>query len=223
MNILIVDDHPIVRKGLKTILLKEFYFAEIFQAGDGICALDIIKERTFDLILLDIAMPFMDGIDVLKQMRAENVRAPILMVSMHPENPYAKRSLLAGASGYISKESIPEEFLIAIHKVLSGHKYVSDHVAEGLAESLYNKNHTSHDLSNREIEVLEMMSQGKTISEVAKEKHLSVNTISTYRARILEKLHLRTTAEIIRYAWDCKKELNKNIGLRAQVLTCRIQ
>ena len=223
MNILIVDDHSIIRKGLKAILLKEFYAAETHEAGDGICAVEMTHDYSFDIILLDINMPFLNGLDALKQMRAEDIHIPILMVSLQPENPYAIQSLQAGASGYITKACTVDELLCAVHKVLSGHKYVSDHVAEELAQLSYNNNHSSHELSTRESEVFEMMTKGKSVSEIAKEKHLSVNTISTYRARILEKLNLHSTAEMMRYAWNCKQALTKNIVVSTQPFACQLR
>lgn len=204
MKILIADDHSIVRKGLIGILLDEFPSAEIIEVCDGADAVEEANKHIWDIILLDISMPVKNGIEALKQIRADNIKAPVLMLSMQPEDQYAIRSLKAGASGFMNKDCATEELIMAVHKVLSGRKYISTAVAEKLATSLNSADgKTGHELlSDREMQVLELIASGKTISEIAGEICLSVNTISTYRARILEKLELHNNAELTRYALD---------------------
>ena len=204
INILIADDHAIVRRGLVQILQEEFPLAEITEVDNGHDAIDMAIKHVWNIILLDISMPGRNGIETLKQIKANGIKAPVLMLSMHSEEQYAIRVLKAGASGFLSKLSATNELLIAVHKVLSGRKYITASVAEKLAESLgENENKTAHEyLSDREMQVLQLISSGKTVSEIAEEISLSVNTISTYRARILEKLSLNNNAELTRYAID---------------------
>lgn len=204
MRILIADDHAVVRKGLTGVLNEALLEAEIYEAIDGIDAIDKIRNDFWDLILLDISMPGRNGIETLKQLRAEGIKTPILILSMHPENQYAIRVLKAGASGFLNKDSATEELITAVHKVLSGRKYVSASIAEKLAECMDDTGaKASHELlSDREMQVLQLIASGKTISDIATEISLSVNTISTYRTRILEKLALHNSAELTRYAID---------------------
>jgi two-component system, NarL family, invasion response regulator UvrY len=201
MKILIVDDHAIVRKGLVQLLNEEFEDAEITEVANSNEVYSEAKKQIWDIILLDISMPGRNGIDVLKQLRSNGIKAPILMLSMHPEEQYAIRALKAGASGFLNKETATEELLLALHKVLSGKKYISASVAEILAEGGGDK--PLHEtLSDRELQVFQLLASGKTVSEAAEEISLSVNTISTYRTRILEKLKLKNNAELVRYALD---------------------
>lgn len=204
IKILIADDHAIVRRGLVQILQEEFPLAQILEVSNGNEALDMVNKQIWDVILLDISMPGRNGVETLKQIRVNGIKAPVLMLSMHSEEQYAIRVLKAGASGFLSKLSATDELLIAVHKVLSGKKYITASVAEKLAESLgENENKSTHEnLSDREMQVLQLIAAGKTVSEIAEEISLSVNTISTYRARILEKLNLNNNAELTRYAID---------------------
>jgi two-component system, NarL family, invasion response regulator UvrY len=203
MKILIADDHAIVRKGLIELLREKFSDLIVFEAINSQQAMDIVTTKTIDVILLDISMPGRNGIETLKQMRASDIKAPILMLSMHPEDQYAIRALKAGASGFINKESATEELLIAIDKVISGKKYITSSVAEKLAEVGAQGSKQPHEfLSDREMHVLQKIASGKTVSEIADELSLSVNTISTYRSRLLEKLLLNNNAELTRYAMD---------------------
>lgn len=208
MKILIVDDHAIVRKGLIQILLEEFPQSEIMEISNATEAMGAVRKQIWDLILMDISMPGKNGIEVLKQIRAEKIKAPVLILSMHSEEQYAVRSLRAGASGFLNKESATDELLIAVHRVLSGRKYITDSVAEILAENTTeNSDKLPHELlSDREVQVLLFIAAGKTVSEIAKEISLSVNTISTYRSRILEKMNLQNNAELTRYVFE--NELN---------------
>lgn len=204
MNILIADDHAIVRKGLVQLLREEFHFAEITEAANSADVLDKAKGKIWDVILLDISMPGRNGLDVLKQLRADGVKAPVLMLSMHPEDQYALRVLKAGASGFLNKDSATDDLIAAVHKVLSGKKYITASLAEKLAEAMGDGGErAAHELlSDRELQVLQLIAAGKTVSEIADAISLSVNTISTYRTRILEKLSLSNNAELTRYALD---------------------
>jgi len=205
LKILIADDHAIVRRGLVELLREEFISAQIFEVTNGIDAIEKVHETNWDLILLDISMPVKNGIETLKQLRAEGLKTPILVLSMQPEEQYAIRVLKAGGSGFVNKNSATEEFIIAVNKVLSGRKYISASIAEILAENMDNNgsmNPAHENLSDREMQVLQLISSGKTVSEIAETIYLSVNTISTYRARILDKLSLHNNAELTRYALD---------------------
>lgn len=204
MNILIADDHAIVRKGLVQLLREEFHFAEITEAANSADVLDKAKGKIWDVILLDISMPGRNGLDVLKQLRADGIKAPVLMLSMHPEDQYALRVLKAGASGFLNKDSATDDLIAAVHKVLSGKKYITASLAEKMAEAMGDGgDRAAHELlSDRELQVLQLIAAGKTVSEIAETISLSVNTISTYRTRILEKLSLGNNAELTRYALD---------------------
>jgi two-component system invasion response regulator UvrY len=204
MKFLIADDHAIVRKGLVQLLLEAFPIAEIVEVLNGNEALERVNEQIWDVILLDIHMPKRNGIDTLKQLRANGIKAPILILSMYSEEQFAIRALKAGASGFLNKESATEELLAAVHKVLSGKKYITASVIEKLATNLgeHFEKPTHELLSDREMQVLQFIASGKTVSEIAEEISLSVNTISTYRTRILEKLSLHNNAELTRYALD---------------------
>lgn len=204
MKFLIADDHAIVRKGLAQILWEEFPSAQVTEVANSNEVLDEIRKQIWDVILLDISMPGRNGIETLKQIRSEGIKAPILMLSMHSEEQYAVRVLKAGASGFLNKESATEELLVAVHKVLSGRKYITASVAEKLAETVRGEGEKpAHQLlSDREMQVLQLIASGKTVSEIGAELSLSVNTISTYRTRLLEKLKLNNNAELTRYAID---------------------
>ncbi len=201
MKILLADDHAIVRKGLAQLLSEEFHDAEITEVGSSAEVFQQAEIQVWDIILLDISMPGRNGIEILKQLRSSGIKAPILMLSMHPEEQYAVRSLRAGASGFLNKESANEELLLAFHKLLEGKKYITATVAEKLADNL-DHNGVYESLSDREVQVFQLIAAGKTVSEIAIEISLSVSTISTYRARILDKLSLRNNSEVVRYAVD---------------------
>lgn len=202
MRILIVDDHAIVRAGMKQILAESGQPFDVVEAGDGVEALRILREAPPDLVLLDIALPGKNGIDLLKQIKHEWKKLPVLVLSMYPEDQYAVRALRAGASGYMTKESAPDELLTAIKRVVAGGRFINPAVAEMLAFELDNVSdkplHAT--LSDREYEVLCRIASGKTVSEIAEELNLSVKTISTYRVRILEKMKLKHNAELTHYA-----------------------
>jgi two-component system invasion response regulator UvrY len=202
IRILIVDDHAILRRGLKEILEREFRDISIGGAGTAEQALMQLDAEQWDLVILDITMPGRSGVDVLKNFKALRPKLPVLVLSMHPEDQYGKRVLKAGASGYMNKESAPEELIKAVRKLLSGGRYVSPTLAETLAVDLGREDGTpAHErLSDREFEVLRKMASGKTVGQIAQELHLSVPTVSTYRARMLEKMGMSTNADLIRYA-----------------------
>ncbi|HZV71017.1 MAG TPA: response regulator transcription factor [Saprospiraceae bacterium] len=204
MKFLVADDHAIVRKGLVQLLHEEFPSAQITEVPGSNEVMEEVRNQIWDVILLDITMPGRNGIETLKQIRANGIKAPVLMLSIHPEDQYAVRVLKAGASGFINKESATEELLVAVHKVLSGRKYISSGVAEKLADTIGegNEKQAYELLSDREMQVLQLIASGKTVSEIAEEISLSVNTISTYRTRVLEKLSLHHNAELTRYALD---------------------
>jgi len=202
IQVLIADDHAILRRGLKEILMRELEGAVCGEAKDATETLSSIEQRDWDLVILDITMPGRSGLEVLRDLKTARPKLPVLVLSMHPEDQYARRLLKAGASGYMNKEGAAEDLVKAVRKVLAGGRYVSPALAEQLAADL------SHDggqpihevLSDREFEVLRMLAAGKTVSQIAEELHLGVTTVSTYRARILEKMNMTTTAELMHYA-----------------------
>ena len=202
IKIIIADDHPIVRAGMKQIISEASDLVVADEAGDGHKLLSKIREENFDVAILDITMPHMDGLDVLKQLRIEKPKLPVIVLSIHPEDQYALRVLKAGASGYVTKASAPDQLINAIRKVCRGGKYISPSIAEKLAFQLEaNFEEMPHEtLSDREYQVLCMLASGKTVTEIADELALSVKTVSTYRARILEKMDMKNNAELIHYA-----------------------
>lgn len=202
LKILIADDHPVFRRGLKQIIAETTDMVVAGEATNGWEALSKVRTGDYDLVLLDISMPDKDGMDVLTQLKNERPALLVLMVSMHPEEQYAVRALKAGASGYLTKESAPEELIVAIRKVSTGRKYVSSALAERLAALLQEDAEVlPHEaLSSREYQVMCLIASGKTSKEIAGELSLSIKTISTYRSRILEKMKMRNNAELIHYA-----------------------
>ena len=201
MHILLADDHSIVRRGLKDILIEEFPEATIEEAGDGISLLKHMKNRKWDIVISDLSMPGRNGLETLKTLKSEFPSTPVLILSMHPEDLYAIRVLKAGASGYMTKESAPDELIKAVRLILTGRKYITPLVAEKMASNLdTNTDKQPHELlSDREFDVMKLIASGKTVSEIGSELSLSVNTISTYRARILEKLNLKSNSELTFY------------------------
>ena len=204
-RILIVDDHAIVRRGLRQIL-QEQGMDSVDEAMNGREALDRVRKNGYDLVLLDISMPGNSGLDVLKQIKDERPRLPVLMLSMHPEEQYALRALKAGASGYLTKETAPEQLLTAVSKILQGGKYVSEMLAEHMASHLdRGGDRLPHEeLSDREFQIMRMLASGRTASEIGLELSLSVKTVSTYRTRVLSKMGFKGNADITRYALQNK-------------------
>jgi DNA-binding NarL/FixJ family response regulator len=199
---MVVDDHAVVREGLKRIISESQFMTVSAEASGGNEALELVKSKPCDAVILDLTMPDRNGMDVLKEMRAASPNLPILVLSMHPEDQYAVRTLRAGASGYLTKDVAPAKLVEAIRKVVRGGRYVSPTLAEKLVFDLSAEtNKQPHELlSDREYQVMCMIAGGKTVSQVATELALSVKTVSTYRTRTLEKLNMSTNAEMTRYA-----------------------
>jgi len=206
MRILIADDHPIFRAGVKEILLKEKDVESIGEADTGHKVLELARKRRWDVVLLDLTMPGKDGLQVLPELRRERPELPILVLSAHPEDQLALRLLKSGAAGYLTKDKAPEVLLTAIRKVLRGEKYISESLAEKIAlDTVSGATKSLHEmLSQREYQVMAMIAAGKTGKEIAKKLFLSIRTVSTYRTRVLEKMKMKTNAELIRYALQNK-------------------
>jgi DNA-binding NarL/FixJ family response regulator len=206
MRILIADDHPIFRAGLKETLAKESDVDFVGEADNGHKALQLARKQRWDVVVLDITMPGKGGLEVLQELRRERPKLPVLVLSAHPEDQLALRLLKAGAAGYLTKDKAPEALISAIRKVLSGGKYVSESLAEKAVFQLASETtRPLHEtLSDREYQVMSMIAAGKAMKEIAKECFLSVRTVSTYRARLLEKMNMKTNAELIRYALNNK-------------------
>jgi DNA-binding NarL/FixJ family response regulator len=203
INVLVVDDHALIRKGLKQILDDTSDIRVIGEAETGMEAIRMVRDNKYDIALLDITLPDKYGIDVLKQMKLQCPTLPVLILSMHPDEQYAMRSIKAGASGYMNKQSAPSQLVTAIRKVASGKKYISSELAEQLADDLTNdkpQDVTHKILSNREYQTLCLMAAGKSLSEMADIMSLSAKTVSVYRSRMLEKMQLKNNAEAVRYA-----------------------
>ena len=201
IRILIGDDHAIVRRGLKQIV-EESHDMIVDEAKNGQEVLEKTRKNEYDILVLDISLPDRSGLDVLKHLKNTKPDLPILILSIHPEEQYAVRVLRAGASGYLSKDSAPDELAAAIRKVSQGRKYVSTSLAEKLAFNLdkSTENPLHETLSDREFQVMCMIASGKTVKQIAEKLCLSVKTISTYRSRILEKMHMQNNAELTHYA-----------------------
>ena len=202
MRILITDDHAVVRQGLKQILAEEFRRAEFGEAASAQEAIERVWKETWDVVVLDITMPGRSGLEVLKEIKKSKPKLPVLVLSMHPEDQFAVRLLKIGASGYMTKESAPNELVGAVKKVMAGGRYISPSLAEKMASYLAIDVQTPpHErLSDREFLVLRLIASGKTPTQIAKELGLSVKTISTYRMRILEKMDMANNAELTHYA-----------------------
>jgi two-component system invasion response regulator UvrY len=202
VKILITDDHAVVRQGLKQILAEEFTHAEFGEATNVQEAIDRVWKENWDVVVLDITMPGRSGLEVLKEIKKSRPKLPVLVLSMHPEDQFAVRILKIGASGYMTKESAPNELVGAVKKVIAGGRYVSPALAEKMASYLAVDVQTPpHErLSDREFLVLRLIASGKTPTAIAKELTLSVKTISTYRMRILEKMSMSNNAELTHYA-----------------------
>lgn len=202
LKILIGDDFPLFRRGVKELLTDGLGEVMVGECGNAYDLLDLARQKKWDLVILDITMRGTTGTEALTQLKAKYPKLPVLVLSMHPEDQYAVRMFKAGADGYLAKASASEELVKAIRKILGGGQYVSPSLAETMALTLKaNTGDNPHEqLSDREYEVMRLIASGKTVSEIAETLHLGVTTISTYRARILEKMHLKNNAELIRYA-----------------------
>ncbi|HUR67267.1 MAG TPA: response regulator transcription factor [Chitinophagaceae bacterium] len=201
IHILIADDHAIVRKGLKQLLLEEYPSAVIGEVenAEALIAESIVKK--WDVVICDLSMPGRSGLDALQQLKQSSPGLPVLIMSMYREDQYALRVLKAGASGFLGKDTIHEDLIKAIKTVLNGKKFITPSIAEKLADVLHeNSGQSVHELlSNREFDVFKLIASGKSVSEIASQLSLSVTTVSTYRARILEKMKMRSNAELTRY------------------------
>ena len=203
MKVLIADDHAVVRRGLIQLLADEFPELSAGEARDASEVFELAREQDWDIIILDISMPGKSGLEVLKELKQQRPRVPVLVLTSHPEEQYAVRVLKAGAAGYLTKESAPEHLIEGIRKVTGGGRYVSPRLAELLAAAVVGADpekppHES--LSDREYRVLCLIGSGKTVGEIAAGLSLSVKTVSTYRARLLEKMGMKTNAELTHYA-----------------------
>ncbi|WP_205511556.1 response regulator [Longitalea arenae] len=203
---LIADDHSLIRKGLSTLLREEFPGAEVSEVTDSAALLREAVVQKWDLIISDISMPGRNILETLRQLKKLLPATPVLILSVHPEDQYVVRALKAGASGYLNKESHPDELIKAVRQLLQGKKYVSAEGAEKLAAAFGDDpNQLPHEkLSEREFDVLKRIASGKTVSEIASSLSLSVNTISTYRSRILEKMNMQNNSELTVYAIENK-------------------
>ena len=206
INILLVDDHAIFREGLKKIIENTTGMEVSGEADNGEEALQQINSQKFDLVILDISLPGQSGLEVLKDIKRDFLKLPVLILSMHSEEQYARRLLKAGASGYLKKDSAFDQLVSAIRTIDSGKKYISPVVAHILAEFIGRDTEKDrHELlSDREFQVLCLIASGKTVTEISNEISLSDKTISTYRARILEKMKMKTNAELTFYAINNK-------------------
>ena len=204
MNILLADDHALIRQGIRQVITKTFPHANIEETGTGQETLQAIQDQDWSLVILDINLPDKNGLEVLKAVKVLRPMLPVLILSLYSETQYAVRMFKAGASAYLQKDVAPSELAEAMKKVLGGGKYVSPAVAELLVDGLtgVTTDDVHQTLSDRELEVLQLLGQGKTLAKIADHLALNAKTISTYRARLLEKLKVESTGELIKYAID---------------------
>jgi two-component system invasion response regulator UvrY len=202
IRVLVADDHPLLRSALKQVISREPDLAVAGEAEDSEQVLQKIEEKPYDFVVLDLSMPGRGGLDVLREIRRLKPTLPVLVLSMYPEEQFAVRAIRAGANGYLSKDCAPAEVIQAIHKICTGKKYVSAGLAEMLANALDSKpDRAPHEnLSDREFQVLCKIGEGRTVTQIARGMALSVKTVSTYRSRLLEKMHMTNSAELARYA-----------------------
>lgn len=204
MRILIADDHAVVRAGIKQVLAEAFKRASFGEAASAPQTLERVWKEHWDIVILDLTMPGRSGLEVLKEIKQARPVLPVLILSMHPEDQFAVRLLKAGAAGYMTKESAPEELVGAVRKALAGGRYVSPGLAEKMAALLSNDVQVAphESLSDREFLVLRLIASGKTVSIIARELALSVKTVSTYRVRLLEKMGMSNNAQLVQYAFQ---------------------
>jgi two-component system invasion response regulator UvrY len=200
IRILLVDDHPVVRHGIRQILVDGMKTVSIEEASDAESAMVKIRDDEWDVIVLDVTLPGKSGLDLLKDVRRDQPNVPVLVLSMHPAVQFARRALAAGASGYLTKDSAPTELVRAIEEIRRGRPYLGGDGADWPGGSASSGTSPHDILSDREYQVLRMIGSGLTISEIAAGLRLSVKTVSTYRARVLEKLQMHSNAELMRYA-----------------------
>jgi DNA-binding NarL/FixJ family response regulator len=198
IRILLVDDHPVVRQGIRTILMERLKGAVIGEAGDAGGALRQMRDGDWDVVVADISLPSTSGLDLIKELRRTHPDVPTVVLSMHPAAQFARRALSAGAAGYLTKDSAPEELVAAITEARQGRRYVSRDLPTRWTTKAMEAAHDS--LSDREYQLLRMLGSGRSPSDIARDLGLSAKTISTYRTRLLQKLGMRTNAELMRYA-----------------------
>jgi len=198
--VLIIDDHPIIRRGIRQILEDKAGDIQVHEAGTVSDGLKKFREYDIDLVLLDISLPGRSGLDMLEDMKKLKSDAKILMISMYPEEQYAIRALKSGASGYLTKESAPDELLLAVDRIINGGRYITQSLAEQIFDTLDKEGPVHRKLSNREFEVMIQIAKGKDIKKIANALSLSEKTVSTYRSRILEKMNLLSNTDLVRYA-----------------------
>jgi two-component system invasion response regulator UvrY len=205
LRILIADDHTVVRKGLRQILLEEFPNAIIGEVPDAEELIKKVMSDKWDVVVSDLSMPGRSGLDALQQIKLSHPDLPVLILSIHPEEQYALRALKSGASGYLSKDTAPDELVKAVQKVLLGKKYISQAIAEKLANTFSDSARAVHEsLSDREFDVMKLLANGKSVSDIAEMLSLSVTTVSTYRARVMSKMNLRSNSDLTKYAIENK-------------------
>lgn len=202
LRVLIADDHPVVRQGVKQILTEELQLKQFGEARNAREVLENISRSKWDILILDINLPDMNGLEILRQLKKAHPGLPVLVLTVFDEDQIAIRVLKAGASGFVTKETMPNELIEAVKKIHSGGKYVSPSLAEKLVFNIYTEDEKPphHKLSNREYQVICLIAAGKSVKQIAEELYLSIQTIRTYRTRILEKMDMSTDAELIHYA-----------------------
>jgi DNA-binding NarL/FixJ family response regulator len=204
VKILIIDDHEVVRRGVKQILEEQFLYVEVGEADTGAKGIAAVRKESWDLVIVDISLPDLNGLELLHELHTTKPQLPLMVLSLHSEEQYAVHALRTGAMAYLAKTTAPEELARAVKQVLSGRRYVPASIGERLADNL-NKGSSGPEhltLSKRELEVLISLAQGRSVKHIAQSLALSIKTVSTYRARLLDKLQVTTTAELIRYAFD---------------------
>jgi two-component system invasion response regulator UvrY len=201
IRVIVADDHPILRAGLVSVLNASSDLRVVAEAGNGAEVLRSIREVTFDVLLLDVSMPGKSGLDLMRQIRKDNPRLPILIVSSHPEDQYALRAIKAGASGYLTKMSAPADLVTAVRTVSNGRKFITPALAELLADHIERPDDaTPHEgLSDREFQTMKMIAAGHSLTEIADVLCISVKTVSVYRSRLLEKMRMKSNVELTRY------------------------
>ncbi|HEY4149623.1 MAG TPA: response regulator transcription factor [Chitinophagaceae bacterium] len=207
MRILIVDDHAVIRRGLIQILLGEFPSATIGECKDAEDAIVKTMKGEWDIIICDLAMPGQSGLEVVQHVKRNFSKTPVLILSIHPERLYAVRALKAGAAGYMSKDAAPEELVNAVHRLLLGRKYISAALADQMADALNDGNidkEPHESLSQREFDIFQLIALGKPVSKIAEQLNISINTVSTHRAKILQKMNMAMNADLTRYALEKK-------------------
>lgn len=205
LKLLLADDHAIVRKGVRQILQDEYPAARIVEVSNAEELLQLALAEDWDVVITDLSMSGRSGLDALKQLQVSRPNLPVLVLSMYPEEQYALRVLKAGARAYLTKESAPDELILAIRKLLQGERYLTAYQSESMNSNLKSEQHSQllhHFLSDREMEVMKLIASGRTVSEIAEMLMLSVTTVSTYRSRILQKLQLRNNASLTVYALE---------------------